>query len=221
MSVEINYKKKYLELRGKYINDLDMAFRLGVEQGMQQAQQQQAQDAKAEAQEMQMQQKQIEAQGMGGQNAPEGGDASPKPEQPDQPGQSGDAPKPAGMSDQAEAQGSELDQHIGKLESLLGGNKEPEIQKSLQAIMSLRKSQRDALDMKKAESAIQGIAKALHKPEFKFGVQAAANLTDNAKKSVSLQHKIVNDVMKAWADEDSKASKDIKNILDIESITGK
>jgi DNA polymerase III gamma/tau subunit len=215
MSQEINYKKKYLELRGKYINDLDMAFRLGVEQGMQQAQQQQAIDAKAEAQEMQMQQKQIEAQGMAAQNTPEGESAPTNPEQP------GEGPKPPGMPDQTEQQGSELDQHIGKLEGLLGSSSEPEIQKSLQALMSLRKAQRDALDMKKAESAIQGIAKALHKPAFKFGVQAAANLTDNAKKSVTLQHKIVNDVMKAWADEDSKASKDIKNILDIESITGK
>jgi hypothetical protein len=221
MSQEINYKKKYLELRGKYINDLDMAFRLGMEQGLQQAQQQQSMEAEANAQQMQMQQPQIEAQGMGGQRAPQEDDSTTSPGQ-NTPGQSA---KPeddqVSMPNQMEQQNSELDQHIGRLESMLGSSAEPDIQKSLQAIASLRKAQRDALDMKKAESAIQGIAKALHKPGFKFGVQATSNLTDNAKTTVSMQNKIVTDVMAAWANEEDKASKDISSILNIEGLTGK
>lgn len=202
MPAAINYKSKYLELRSKYIADLDMAFRLGVEEGAKQAQQQQAMDAQAQAQEMEMQQQNIDA---GGQEI--------QPNQPEQPGQEG-----APSIDPSNQGGSELDQHISKLEGMLGSNPEPEIQKSLQTIISLRKSEKQAIEMKKSELAIKGIARALHKPAFKIGVQASHNLTDTAKKAVSLQHKIVNDVMKAWKEEESKASKDIKNILDVEGL---
>lgn len=199
MPAAINYKSKYLELRSKYIADLDMAFRLGIEEGAKQAQQQQAIDAQAKAQEMEMQKQNIEA---GGQDT--------QPGQPEEIAQEG-APSAA-------QGGSELDQHISKLEGMLGNNPEPEIQKSLQAIVSLRKNEKEAIEMKKSELAIKGIAKALHKPAFKIGVQAAHNLTDSAKRAVTLQHKIVNDVMKAWQEEESKASKDIKNILDVEGL---
>lgn len=199
MPATINYKSKYIELRSKYIADLDMAFRLGIEEGAKQAQQQQAIDAQAKAQEMEMQKQNIEA---GGQET--------------QPGQPEDVAQEGAPS--ADQGGSELDQHISKLEGMLGSNPEPEIQKSLQAIVSLRKSEKEAIEMKKSELAIKGIAKALHKPAFKIGVQAAHNLTDSAKRAVTLQHKIVNDVMKAWKEEESKASKDIKNILDVEGL---
>lgn len=225
--LEINYKKKYLELRAKYISDLDMAFRLGMEQGQQQAQQQQALEAQAQAQEMEQQQKLAEASGMGGE----------QPGQPGQPGQEGGQPPQAGqeesMGQETEAQanpgmepngGSELDQHISKLEGMLGGSKaqgpeQQEIKKSLEAIKSLRKAEKFSSDMKKSDMAIKGIAKALHKPAFKVGVQAQHNMTDNAKKAVTLQHKIVNDIMKAWKSEETKASHDIKSILNIENLT--
>lgn len=221
MPATINYKSKYLELRSKYIADLDMAFRLGVEEGAKQAQQQQAIDAQAKAQEMEMQQKQLDAQAEGGQppqpgqEGPPGQESSANagPEQPGQPKQPGQGAAPT-----MAAQPSELDQHITKLEGMLGSSPEPEIQKSLQAIISLRKNELQAIEMKKSEEAIKGITKALHKPTFKLGVQAAHNLTDSAKKAVSLQHKIVNDVMKAWKEEENKASKDIKTILEVEGL---
>jgi hypothetical protein len=206
MSVEINYKKKYIELRSKYINDLDMAFRLGFEQGGQQAQQQQALDAQAQNQEAEQQQAMAEAGGMNG--------AAPQEGQ--QPGQEGQQPPGA-------EGGSELDQHISKLEGMLGKpEQKPEdkeaIQKSLEAIISLRKAEKLAGDMKKSELAIKGIAKALHKPAFKMGAQAQHNLDDNAKKSVTLQHKIVNDIWKSWKEEESKAGKDIHSILNVENL---
>lgn len=216
--LEINYKKKYLELRAKYIADLDMAFRLGMEQGQQQAQQQQALEAQAQAQEMEQQQKLAEAGGMGGQPGQPGQEAG----QPPQAGQ--EAPSAEQPSEVESPNGSELDQHISKLETMLGSTteKSPEqnadIKKSLDTIKSLRKAEKFAVEMKKSDMAIKGIAKALHKPSFKIGVQAQHNLTDNAKKAVTLQHKIVNDIMKAWKEEETKAGHDIKNILNVESL---
>lgn len=215
MPAEINYKKKYLELRSKYINDLDMAFRLGAEQGQQQAQQQQALDAEAQAREDQMQMAQIEAGAQNGDQPGQPGQPgeSSSPEQPGQPSAGGEMPN---------AQPSELDQHIGKLESMISSpsssDNSEEIKKALSDIITLRKAEKMAVEMRKSEMAIQGIAKALHKPSFKIGVQASHNLTNNAKQAVTLQHKIVNDVMKSWADEEKKATNQIESILNIEGL---
>ena len=203
-----DYKKKYLELRSKYINDLDMAFRLGVEQGIQVAQQQQALDAQAQANE---QKAQMEQNSMG---------QTPGQAPGEQPGPTDASPETQAQenSGAADQKGSELDQHIGKLESMLGSSASPEIQKSLNAILSLRKEEKMAIEMKKSQTAISGIVKALHKPAFKVGVQASSNLTDNAKKSLSLHHKIVNDVMKSWSNEETKAKNSLENILNIEGL---
>lgn len=204
-----DYKKKYLELRSKYINDLDMAFRLGVEQGMQNAQQEQALDAQA-------QRNDLDAQNAAG--------GQPQPGQPgEQPEQSGSEEGSSEQPEQnpgmeAQGQGSELDHHINTLEGMLGKDSSPEVQKSLQAILSLRKAEKLSLELKKSQTAISGIAKALHKPSFKLGVQASHNLEDNAKKSVTMQHKIVNDIMKSWDDGEKKAASQIEAILNVEGI---
>jgi len=204
----INYKTKYLELRTKYMQDLDVAFRLGVEQGMQQAQQQHAVESEAKAQDMQMQQQQIQAQGQAGEGA-EGGNNFDQGDTEQKPGESGQ---------DLQARGSELDQHISKLESALGGGSSgtppsPEVQKSLQEVISMMKHEKEVIEMKKSEQAIAGIAKALHKPSFKVGAVAQHNLTSDAKSNLSLQHKIVNDVFKSWDAQEEKASKDIKNVI--------
>lgn len=201
MPATIDYKKKYLDLRSKYINDIDMSFRLGVEQGMQQAQQQQALDAQAQAKEAEL----------NAQNGIQAGATQTQPGQPEQPGQPGQSPEQAATS-------SELDQHIAKLESMLGQKPEPELQKSLQAIVSLRKKEKDLSDMKKAEEAIKGIAAALHKPSLAIGVRASTNLNQSNKDALASQHKIVNDVMASWAEEEKRASKDISTILGVENL---
>ena len=209
MSAEINYKNKYMELRAKYLNDLDASFRLGFEQGAQQAQQDQMAQQQADAQAMQ----QAALAGQGG--APgEGG--APGQEGGGQPGEP--APGQAG-----EAGGSELDQHISQLEGMLGkpDAKPEEIQKSLQAIKSFRKSQLEAIELRKSTAAIKGIAKALHKPAFKMSATASHNLKDNAKQAVSMQHKIVNDVMAKMEAEERRASTDIKTLLEVEGLTKK
>jgi hypothetical protein len=190
MSQEINYKSKYKELKLKFMNSVDIAFRLGFEAGAQQAQKQQAQDMQAQA----------------SQNGMEMG----QPPNHEEPTSAENAP--------TEQNGSELDEHINKLESMLGSDSNPEIQKSLTAILSLRKEEKLATEMKKSQDAIKGISKVLHKPAFKFGVQASHNLSDNAKKAVSMQHKIVNDVMKSWSTEEAKVKNSLENILSVEGL---
>jgi hypothetical protein len=204
-----DYKKKYMELRSKYINDLDMAFRLGVEQGIQVAQQQQTQDKEAQMNEEKMQMQQASQGQPPGAPGADAGEAPPDP--------ASENPTSA-ESMQSEQRGSELDQHIGKLESMIGSDAKPEIKKSLDAIVSLRKAEKDAVDMKKSQAAISGIVKALHKPSFKLGVQATHNLSENGKKALSTQHKIVTDIMKSWEKEEEKAKNSIENILNIENL---
>lgn len=209
---EINYKNKYMALRAKYMEDLDMAFRLGMEQGVQQAQQ----DQMAQQQAEQAQMEAAAAAGMGG-----------DPNQPEQPGQSGEEQPPG--QDPMAGQPTELDQHISQLEGMLGSSKEPadaeskknfdNLKKSLESIKAIRKAELQAIQFKKSEMAIKGIANALHKPKFKMGANASHNLNSNAKAAVSLQHRIVNDVMSKMEEEEKKASKNIRDILDVEGIT--
>jgi hypothetical protein len=199
-----DYKSKYKELRAKYINDLDMAFRLGCEAGAQQAQMQQTLDTQAQ---MNEQNSQIES-----------GDANLSTEAGSPETNAQENSNAADNMESAQAGGSELDQHINRLEGMLGSDASPEVKKSLDAILSLRKAEKQAQELRKSQAAISGIAKALHKPAFKLGVQASHNLSDNAKKAVSLQHKIVNDVMKSWEEQENKAKNSIENILNIEGL---
>jgi len=207
MSAEINYKNKYMELRSKYMNDLDMAFRLGFEQGGQQAQQDQMAQQEAQAQEIQ--------------TAAAGA-------QPGQPGEGGDpgmdqsgAGAPETGSEHPE--GSELDQHIAKLESMIAKAEKSapdELKKSVQEFQTigadlrkLQKTWKEQSDLRKSQAAIKGIVKALHKPAFKMSKQASINLNENAKQAVSMQHRIVADVMAKMEEEEKKAPKDILTIL--------
>lgn len=219
MPSEVNYKNKYLELRTKYIADLDVAFRLGMEQGAQQAQQQQAVELDAQNQQAEQQRQTMQADAMGQSGPPRedemgahvGGQPGKVNENPAQEGQ------PVNGSS---GNGSEIDQHISKLQGMMGKGHSPEIQKSIEAIIDLRKKEKLTYDLQKSHEAISGIAKALHKPAYKMGVQASHNMNDNAKKSLSLQHKIVSDVMKSFAAEEARANSDIKNILKIDGILG-
>ena len=209
MSAEINWKNKYFTLRTKYMEDLKMAFRQGMEQGAQQAQMQQAQEQQA-------QQQALDEAAMG--------------QQPGQPGQEGEdaSQQDPGFQDSANPQGSELDQHIQKLESMLGNAgssmakaESDNLRSTIEALKAMRKTQKESYDLKKSEYAIKGIAKALHKPAHKHGVQATANLTSNAKQALSMQHKIVQEMMKSWGEEEKRAATGIKGILNVEGLTKK
>ncbi len=228
MAGEINYKQKYQELKAKYMNAVDMAFRLGVEEGMKQSQLDQANQQLAQAQAAQ--------QGMGGD--PSGGQPGGMPGEesptnnngapgapsgggPDKSGAASVQPPPAGPASE-NPQGSELDQHIEKLESMVAKSEQldvTDLKKAIEDLKSLQKSQKEQLELAKSAAAIPKIAAALHKPQFKFGVQANHNLSTSAKAAVSMQHKIVSEVLQKWEQEEQKAGKDILSTLSIEGIT--
>jgi hypothetical protein len=207
MSKEIRYEEKYRNLKGKFMESVDLAFRLGFEQGQQQAQVDQMAQQQQQAEMQAAQQSQM--QGAGGapganEQAMEGG--TPGNEPVDQPQQ----PNPMG---------SELDQHLNELEGLMGKSeltpKElKSLQKSLGAIKGLR-------EMKKSHEAIKGIGLALHKPSFKMSQQANHNLTNTAKQTLQLQKKIVDDVFAAWDEEEKHATKEIGNALSVEGLVNK
>jgi len=219
---ELNYKSKYMTLRAKYMNDLDMAFRLGFEQGQQQSQNDQMAQAQAEqqqAEEMAAQGGQPGEAGQPGESGQPG--AVPGGAQPASPGEQKVGEQAALPPQSQNPAGSELDQHIEKLESMIGkpGVNSSELAKSIGDLRSFHKSWKQQEDLKKSAEAISGIAKALHKPSFKMNTQASHNLSSDAKRAVSMQHKIVNDVMAKMEAEELRASKEIKNILNIEGFT--
>lgn len=200
MSAEINYKNKYLSLRSKYMEDVDMAFRLGFEAGQQAQQQDQMMQEQQQAQELQA----AAAGGAGGFG--QEGQGAPG----EQPGAPGGEQPPS-----EHPEGSELDQHIAKLESMIAKSESDpkELQKCVEDFRKLQKSWKDASDLRKSAEAIKGIAKALHKPAFKMSKGAQINLNSNAKQAVSMQHKIVNDVMQKMEEEEQRAKQDIPAIL--------
>ncbi len=230
MAGDINWKKKYEEIKAKWMETVEVSFRLGFEAGAQQASQ--------DAQQQQMQQAQDQAnQISGGAN----GGQSPDEQQANGPAQPGDdqsspmpggatpqqAPQPAEpMAESEHPDGSELDQHIAELEGMLGKSEigpddMGKLLKSVEGLRSFRKSQLEQIELKKSYQAISGIAKALHKPAFKLGVQAQHNLSSNAKQAVSMQEKIVNDIMQKWELEEKAASKSILDQLGIQGLTKK
>jgi hypothetical protein len=106
MNNKVDYKRKYLDLRSKFVSTLDVAYRLGYEQATKDASVQQAQMQMQQAQ-MQMQQA-AQQQGMMAQMAGA---------QQDQMGAEGQ------QGDQGEAQqqpnSDEIDQYIAQIEDLV------------------------------------------------------------------------------------------------------
>lgn len=216
MSNQINYKQKYQELKMKFMESVDAAFRLGFEQGAVQGQQ--------DAQMQQQQQQQEQEAAMGGQQPGQGFGAEGSPAGAEQQANPNGDMAPQPMQDSENPAGSELDQHIAKLESMLKSEtpaNPADLILLTSKIQGLRKSMKEAVELQKSAKAIPEIAKNLHKPAFKLGVQASHNMNDNAKKAVGMQEKIVSDIMKSWADEEQKAAKDIKKILSVENLSKK
>lgn len=207
MSNQVNYKQKYEELKMKYMQDVDTAFRLGFEQGAVQGQQ----DAMMAQQQAQQE---AEQNAIGQGNGAEG--SQPGEEQMQNPNGGGIQDIP----DSENPAGSELDQHIAKLESMVSKSEDTEgLVAAISGLKGLKQKLTFNAEMKKSQAAIPGIVKALHKPAFKIGQQASHNMTSNAKAAVGMQEKIVSDIMKSWEDEEKRATSDIQKILD--SATGK
>ncbi len=193
-----NYRLKYQDLKLKFHDSVDVAFRLGFEQGAQQAQVQQAQQAQ-----MQAEQAQQAAMGQG------------------QPGQDPNAASGQEMGQEG-SDGSELDQHIGTLEGMLSQSKpgSPEqgaLQKSLDGIKAFQSDLKQKYELKKAEKAIAAIGKAMKTP-FTLSKAATKNMSEPAKKALSMQEQIVADLMKSMEEEEKKASEAITKTLSIEQL---
>ena len=197
--MQIDYKSKYKELKLKFKDTADLAFRLGVEEGMRQGQVQQAQQAQASAEQA------AQASQMGG-----------------QPGQFGEPSGDSGQLGQEGTDGSELDQHIGTLEGMLGQQtpgspEQQQLQKSLNGIKAFKADLKQKYDLRKSEQAIAAIGKAM-KPAFTLSKAATKNLSEPAKKALSMQEQIVKDLMKSMDDEETKAKESIEKTLNLEQI---
>lgn len=146
-----DYKSKYMDIRSKLIESVDVAFRdgyaQGLEKGAQQAQEQQMQQ-QAEM-EQQMQQQAAMGQEEGGEQMPQSEEEqAAMMEQEDQ--QMEMAPEEMGEED-----GSELDSHISELEGLISKGERPKIldlRKAVLNITSLRKTQKDKFQAKIAKT---------------------------------------------------------------------
>lgn len=226
---QINYKDKYLQLRARFEESIDVSFRLGFEQGAQAAQQQQMQQQAQQVADQQAQAAQLAA---GGQPGAPGQEAQPEqdpsqPSQPSQPGaqlqedsrgvgqQTGAAGAPQGMG------GSELDQHIGELEGLMAkseyGTPEWEtLNKSIDKLKSIKVS----MDFSKGQDLIKSIGRNLNRP-LNISGRAKHNLTVPAKNALGLQHKIVNDLMDTWSREEAGLPTAVSAILASENLTKK
>lgn len=108
-SNKVDYKRKYLDLRSKFVSSLDVAYRLGYDQATKDATVQQAQMQMQQAQ-MQMQQA-AQQQGMMAQLAGGAGqEGQPMPEDAQGQGQPQEGGQPAG---------DEIDDYIAQIEELV------------------------------------------------------------------------------------------------------
>lgn len=216
MAGMINWKQKYLELKSKYMNAVDMAFRLGYEQG--------STDSSMEAQSM--------ANATPAPQSPSNPEPTSKPNNNDAPGtpDQGNAPdksgapsvqptsSPDGQPDSSEPisenpEGSELDQHIAKLESLVAKSESLNLEE-------LNKTINDLKNLQKSVKPHSHVSRALHTPEFKLSLQAQHNLDNNSKATLTMQHKIVQEALNKWEEEEKRANKNILDSLKIEGIIG-
>jgi RNA-binding protein YhbY len=183
------WELKYKDLKLKFHDAVDVAFRLGYEAGAQGAQLQQMQQAQAAS--------------VGG-----------------MPGQDELSGNSGGLDSQSN--GSELDQHIGTLESMLqnskpGSPEQSQLQKSLDGIKAYQNNIRQKYELHKSELAIKSIAKSME-PKFTIGKAATKNLSSTATKALNMQEQIVADLMKSMEDEEKKTAEAITKTLNLEQL---
>jgi len=186
-----DWKMKYLDMRAKLLEATDVAYRLGFEQGMKQASEQQALQAQAQAQ----MQAQAAAQGMSPEGVLVGREEMPGEEMPGEgmPPEAGSMP---GMGEEemmpgavagapAEGDGSELDQHINELESLVAKGQKPSVlalRKAVTSISDLRKTQKEKWSKK-------------------------------VEKETSSQKKFVDNLLNKWEKEVKDVTEDLEEVI--------
>jgi hypothetical protein len=194
-----DYKAKYMDLKAKFMETVDLSWRLGYEQGLKDSEMQQAQA-----------QQQVDAMAQNPQSGPEGStEAAPTEgqEQPISQNPNGD---------------DELGQHIEKLEGMLGKSEiSPieiqELKKTLNDIRSLQVS----INLTKSMESAKGAKMSRPFQPLKLNEKLQVNLKESAKKALSMQEEIVNSIFQKWEKDESKATNDINSILKIEGLSKK
>lgn len=193
MSNGINWEKKYKDLRSTFVEALDVSYRNGYEQGMNDAAAQQIQEQQAQMAAQQQQQ----AQMMGQMSAP-------------QQGQEAQGYSPVGPD--------EMDSAISELEQLVNKSEDSEnLQKLKKSLESLRmaKATKDLVTSLKKnkfkESVITG-------PVLK---SMRAHVPTETKKEVAMQSKVIDDVFKKWNAESQASTNNILDVLGVENISKK
>lgn len=205
MAGRIDYKQKYEELKAKFMSSVDSAWQDGYQHGMADSQTEQAQ----------MQQQQQDAMNQAAAGAPMPG----QPGEENDPGmdQNGPADDKPGSE---HPNGSELDQHIEKLESMLGKTELAPLElQDLKKTLSDIRSLQVQITLAKSMDSIKNTK--LAKSYLSLSPKNQANLPEPAKKSLSLQEKIVGDILNKWAADESKASKNILSVVSGEGLTKK
>lgn len=203
----IDYKAKYMDLRARFIEALDLSFRQGYEQGQK--------DAQIESSMQQAQMAMQQAQQMSGQQQ------DPNQEQPQDPAQAGAAPEM--MAQQGQNSGTELDSLIGELEGLVNKSEisKEDLKKSISAI--------------KESAMFMGLNKAISKNSpFKSRLKPVAipmnkgmsgsyshNLSSEDKKAVAMQQAIIDNVFKKWENESADTGTKITQTISTEALTKK
>ena len=208
MSGRIDYKQKYQELKNRFMSSIDSAWRDGFENGLQQAQLDQAAQQQAQADQMAM--------------------AANGQPQPGQPGEEGAAPgeeAEQGETGQPQSQnpnGDELDQHIQKLEGMLGKSEIDAFQlQDLKKTLSDIRSLQVQINLTKSMASIKNTRMTPLKKSQPLSPRVQANLPEPAKKALSLQEKIVADVFSKWEKDESQAASSISDILNVDGIVKK
>jgi hypothetical protein len=200
----IDYRKKYMEIRALLISSVDQAFRSGYTQGAKDAQM----DSMVQQQAAQAQQ--LASMQNGGQPGQDGGPMSPE----DQAGQVMDGAAEAYAEDGT----SELENSMAELEQELSKAEVDKVAVTIQLANLTRslKKIKEANELKKSSSHIKKIKNAHNKlSELSLGYKN--NLTNTHKKAVSAQQMIVDNILKKWEDQEKEASQGILNILESEN----
>jgi hypothetical protein len=201
---QIDYKKKYMEIRSILVNSVDQAFKAGYQQG--------SKDAQVEAmqQQAEMQAQQMAAMQGGMQPGMDDGTMTPEEQQ----GQVMDGAADAHFQDgsnELENGMAELEQELSKAEF----DKQAIAAQLANLTRSLNKI-KEANELKKSSSHIKKIKNAHNKlSEYSLGYKK--NLSTTHKKAVSAQQNIVEGILKKWEAEETKVAADILDVLSSEN----
>ncbi len=179
-----DYKQKYIEMRHKLIESVDVAWRDGYEQGAKDAQMQ-AQQQQMEAQAQQAAQ---QAAMMGGAQPGQEGDPnaqmSPEEEQMMMEQGGGQEPMP-GQEMPMEGESTELDSKLAELQDLVSKGEKPKV-----------------LDLRKIVNELATVRKS-----------QIENFKNKNKKVETAQRSLVKNILKKWSDESKSVTDDLEKIL--------